>query len=182
MTLREPTYLKDMKRILLALGLAVGLVSCGGTGSPLVARMQSFLAALNAENITSVMNSFSVDYFHDGQDWFDERDFWLGIFSAPGYSVRFSQLDVTDEQVSEPFGFIDGFVHFREDDNGFITEGDIPIGELFGVGSDTGMFYIREGGVWRFYGNQLVSKQPNKARSWGRSLQKNKGTSSDKKS
>jgi hypothetical protein len=151
----------NMKRlcVLFLLSVALCLPGCGGggggngSGDALVSRYQALLRDVEDQDLEDTMSNYSFDYFHDCIDFDEEADFWDDLFSEPGLSIDIRDLDVTFTEIDGNEGYAEGSFIIRIDDDGDITEE-----EAFFE-----MFFRREDGVWRLYGDQECSGTPTRA-------------------
>jgi hypothetical protein len=153
---------KTVVAFIVACLATVLVVGCGGSQSEedrIVARIQSLLADANREDLNATMSNYSFDYCDDvdfcgGGNYNQERDCWINTFTDPLSRVQFSDLRVTDVQVSQAQneGYIDAIVHFRVFDqfNNLIGEDDYSFR----------MWMREEGTRWVMWGDGNCTDSP----------------------
>lgn len=125
------------------------LAGCGGSGGgdgsgAVTGRMTAFWSDWEHENSNITSRNFSTSYYNNGYTYSDIIDLFDTLFSEPNTTYHVTNKVIGHVDINGDFAQMDGSYRVVVNESGSLSNIDV-----FGP-----FTFIREGGVWRFYGDQ----------------------------
>jgi hypothetical protein len=122
--------------------------------SAMISRYRNMMSKVNSRNIVATMANYSIDFYNEGYDYYDAACEYAMAFVTPGYALKLSNFRPTYAAVQLPYGYIEGVLHVKETENGYVVnEGDYMIG----------MYLVKVGSYWYLYGDQTASAETSRS-------------------